>query len=125
MSLTQPRCLARATLYRLESLIITNSIGQGPSRKAKSLSDSQEIFSVLWKPKVHYRVHRCPALVHILSQVDTVHAHSTELFKIPFNIVLPSRPSKSPLSFRFPHQNPVCNCSLAHMCYIPRQTHSS
>jgi len=74
---------------------------------------------------VHYRIHRCPALVHILSQIDPIHVLPSNFFKIPFNIILPSRPSKSPLSLRFSHQNSVCASSLAHTCYILRQTHSS
>jgi hypothetical protein len=29
------------------------------------------------------------------------------------------------LSFRFPHQNPVCTSPLPHMCYMPHPSHSS
>ena len=54
----QPRCQELVILYKFESLIIINSIGQGSYLKVKSLSASQEIFRILWKPKIHYGVHR-------------------------------------------------------------------
>ena len=48
---------------------------QIPSWEANRFSASQEI---LWNPKVHYRIHKYPPIVTILSQLDPgMSPHST------------------------------------------------
>jgi hypothetical protein len=47
--------------------------------------------------------------------------------KICFNIIFQSthRSAKWSLSFKFPHQDPVCTFLLPHACLIPRTSHYS
>jgi hypothetical protein len=47
---------------------------QSPSWEANSFSGSQEMFHILRNTKVHYHVNKSPPPVHILSQVNLVHA---------------------------------------------------
>ena len=74
-------------------------------------SDSQEIPRILRNPKVHYRVHKSPPLVPILSQKNPVRARQT-LSWISILIIcshLRFVLSSDLLPFRPSHQNPARN----------------
>ena len=88
--------------------------------RANRFSASQATTRIVWNPKVHYRLHRRPPPVPILSQINPVHA-PFPLLEDPFTLY----PPKWYLSFRYPHQNPVYTYSLPHTSCMPHPSHSS
>jgi len=80
-----------------------------PSWEANRCSASQKIPRILWNPKVHYRIYKCPPPFTIVSHTNSSQATPFHSLKIYFNIMFPSTP-RSPkwsLSITSPHQSPV------------------
>ena len=72
---------------------------QSSSWEANWFSATQDIPRILWNPNVHYRIHKCPSPVPILSNTDPVHApHPTSWrsFLILSSQLRPSFPSGHP-----------------------------
>jgi hypothetical protein len=91
-----------------------------PSWEAANCAATQELPSILWNPKVHYRVHKSPPLV--ISWAKWI---SSYLSKIHFNIVHAptSWSSQWSLSFWFSHQYPICIPLRHNSCYMPCSSH--
>ena len=119
------------SVSRIEELTILTYLLSPWSRvlleKLTGSAASQETTRILWNPKVHYRTHKYPPPLPILTQLHPVPTTPSHFLKIHLNVILPST-SGSPkwsLPFRFPHQNPVHTSPLPHTCHMPRPSHSS
>jgi hypothetical protein len=60
-----------------------------PFWEVASCAATQELPNILWNTEVHYRVHKSPPLVPIVSQINAVHITPSYFSKIYFNITHP------------------------------------
>jgi hypothetical protein len=61
-----------------------------PPSEAANCAAVQEFPKYLWKPKVHYHVHKISLLVTILNHIDPVYITLSNFSNIHFNIIHPT-----------------------------------
>ena len=71
-----------ATIFLVLTYLLTYSIEQTPSWESNWFSAIQEISRILWNPKVHYRIHKCPPPAPILSQLNPVRAPLSQYYSL-------------------------------------------
>ena len=85
-----------------------------PPRKStwqgSSFSACHEMPHFSFNPNFHYRIHKNPPLLPILSQINPSNPSQSYFLNLNFKIILWPMPGSSdwPLSLGFLHQNPLC-----------------
>ena len=102
-------------------------MAQSPSWEANRSSASQEIPHILWNPKVHYRIHKCPPPFPTLNQIGPVHTRTSQFLMIHLIIIFPHTPFSPKISFPpdFPTKTlstpvlfPICATCPAHLILV-------
>jgi hypothetical protein len=95
-----------------------------PSSEADNCAAIQEL-SILWNPKVHYRVHKIHLLVTILNQINPINTILSHLSKI--HLILSTHLRLSLPSGLFPSGFPTnilyIYSASPHSCYMPCSSH--
>jgi len=90
-----------------------------PSGEANHFSASQ-IPRILWNPKVHYHVYKCPLPVSVLSQINPLHVPSFHFMK---TILISSHLRQGLLSGIFPSSFPTKPCMHLSCPLLPYVLH--
>jgi len=95
---------------------VTNSMKQRSPWKANHSSASPAFARISRSIDVYQCFTTAQHFFFVPSQIYPVHALRNDLFKIHFNIILPSTPrfSKWSLFFRFSHWNLLCTSHMLH-----------
>jgi len=72
----------------LQMFVISNSVEQSPLCETKSSTTNRECPRIVWKPKVHYRIHKISTPLSILSLDNSVHVYPFSVLEIYFNVIL-------------------------------------
>jgi len=84
---TNLRVTTRLVTTYLVTYLHTFSMQQSTSWVANRFSASQNIPCILRNPKVHYRSHKCPPPVPVLSQLHQIRTHTSHFLKIHIRAV--------------------------------------
>jgi hypothetical protein len=105
------------------TMLLHTPWSKSPSWETNKFSASKEIPRIFCNPKVHYRIHKCPPPVPILSQLDPVHNHTSRRSILILSSNLHLGLASGLFLSGFPAKT-LYTPLLNHTRYMPRPSHS-
>jgi hypothetical protein len=109
------------TIVEFGGYLLTYSMEHSPSWEANRFTASQEIPLILCNPKVHYRIHKCPAPVPNLSQLSPVHIPTSHFLQAVPYAVPQYQPSPYP-HIPLPADRSLCRTAVSTQSISPHPT---
>jgi len=123
-AINRPYCNSKSCVVQLATSSVDElrSMEKCPYLESNLFASRQLIPPILWNPVFYYRIHKCPPLLHFLSQFDPVRNISFQFLKNDIIIIIPYTPTSSQwcLNPSIPTKTHYTTCHSPYVLHAPK-----